>query len=96
METFEVAHIREQGVDLIIVPLAEAFDFKSVEEKRRITLALQVGARAAGLRGTVVPVWDSCGRMAFLAPQGFHPFFRSIDLGFVLSNVNRQLTLSMN
>jgi hypothetical protein len=38
-----------------------------------------------------VPVWNSCGRMEFLAPQGYHPFFRSISLDFILANINRSL-----
>jgi hypothetical protein len=40
-----------------------------------------------------VPVWDDgSGRMMFLAPSGFHAFFRSIDLEFVAANINRRLT----
>ena len=91
--TFEVAHIRYQGVDLIIVLVSSSFGRKSLEEQRVIVEDLQRCATSAGLAGTVVPVWDvGGGRMGFLAPKNWHPFFRSIDLSFVVRNINRKLT----
>lgn len=96
MAQFDVAHIREQGVDLIIVPLKSDFGYKTDDEKDDVRAALQLGARQAGLSGTVVPVWEWCGRMAFLAPHNFHPYFRSISLRYVFSNINRRLIISEN
>ena len=93
MPKFEVAHIREQGADLVIIPLDDSFGHESPQEQRRITNSLQMCASGAGLAGLVVPVWDAGGgRMGFLAPPGYHPFFLSIDLGFVAGNINRELT----
>lgn len=93
MITYEVAHIREQGVDLIIIPLDSFFGFKTPIEQQRIVADLQKCATAAGLIGTVIPVWDAGGgQMAFLAPSNWHSFLSSIDLSFVASNVNRKLT----
>jgi hypothetical protein len=90
---FEVAHLHEQGQDMIIVPLKGDFQYKSDDEQRRIVHALGLCARRAGLRGTVVPVWDSGGgRMSFIAPPPWHPFFRSIDLQTVALSINRRLT----
>jgi len=90
---FEVAHIREQGVDLIIIPVDSQFRFKSDNEQEQTTSALQVCATRAGLRGTVVPVWDvGNGRMAFRAPRNWHPFFASLSLATVARNINRELT----
>ncbi|KVT50701.1 hypothetical protein [Burkholderia ubonensis] len=95
MPTFQIAHIREQGVDLIIVPLDAAFGNRTSTAQRETTDALQRATVSAGLAGTVVPVWPaSGGRMRFLAPHGFHPFFRSIDLGWVMANINRELICS--
>lgn len=89
----KLAHIREQGVDLIVVPLDSEFGRKSQGEQSRAVQSLQLRARGAGLRGTVVPVWDcGAGRMAFIAPTAWHPFFASIDLSFVWRNVNRELS----
>jgi sugar phosphate isomerase/epimerase len=93
VETFKVAHIREQGVDLVITPLDTDFGFRTEAEQQRIAAVLQACARTAGLEGIVVPVWNhGDGRMAFLAPREFHPFFRRIDLSFVMANINRTLT----
>jgi hypothetical protein len=93
MSHFKVAHVREQGLDLIIVPLDSQFRFKTDVEQRETIAALQVCATRAGLAGAVVPVWDDGGgRMAFRAPRNWHPFFQSISLGFVAANINRELT----
>ena len=93
METFDVAHVQEQGVDLIIVLVNPSFGYKTDKEQKEIVASLQACATAAGLVGTVVPVWDTGGgQMEFLAPLAFHPFFSSIDLTFVEANVNTKLT----
>lgn len=94
MTTFDVAHIREQGQDMIIIPLNASFDLKTPNEQEDVRASLQVGARAAGLAGTVVPVWDSHGRMRFLAPRPWFPFFSSLSMAFVRANLNKRLTLN--
>jgi hypothetical protein len=92
MPRFNVAHLREQGQDMIIVPLDSSFGRKSSSDQRAITTDIQMHARGAGLKGTVVPVWDSGGgRMAFIAPQPWHPFFSSLNLHGVDANINREL-----
>jgi len=92
MPRFKVAHIKQQGVDLIIIPLERSFGNSVGSDQQAIVDELQVHSQAAGLAGTVVPVWDSGGgRMSFLAPTNYHPFFRSISLNYVLSNVNREI-----
>jgi hypothetical protein len=93
MPHFKVAHIREQGQDMIIVPLDSSFEGKSSRDQHETISTLQVHARAAGLAGTVVPVWDSGGgRMKFIAPQPWHSFFQSTNLRFVLANINKDLS----
>ena len=93
MTTFDVAHIHEQGVDLIIVLLDSSFGYKTAIEQKEITAALQKCAVAAGLAGAVVPVWDAGGgQTGFLAPPNLHPFFSSINLGFVAAHINCKLT----
>jgi hypothetical protein len=92
MPRFKVAHIREQGIDLVITPLESSFGYKSESDQHDIIADLQLHARAAGLGGTVVPVWDGGGgRMAFIAPQNWHSYFSSINLAFVWSNLNREI-----
>ena len=93
MPKFDIAHIRQQGVDLIIVPLERAFGQKIDQEKMKAIAELQARARAAGLAGTVVPIWETGGgRMGFVAPRPWHPFFRSLSLASVASNINKTLS----
>jgi len=93
MPRYKIAHIREQGQDIIIITLGRNFKYKKLEEKNRIWAALQDCATSAGLAGTVVLVWDfGGGRMEFLAPQSWHSFFKNISLSFVAANINKELT----
>ncbi len=92
MPRFKVAHIKEQGIDLVVIPLESSFGHKSELDQQDIIADLQLHSRGAGLAGTVVPVWDAGGgRMGFIAPQNWHPYFSSINLAFVWSNVNREI-----
>jgi hypothetical protein len=92
MPKFKVFHVEEQGVDLIIVPLESSFGHQTTEQQNAPVDELQMRSSAAGLAGGVVLVWDSgSGSMAFLTPQQWHPFFRSINLGWVWANVNREI-----
>jgi hypothetical protein len=92
MPSFDVAHIREQGIDLIIIPLDQSFGSQSIRDQHHAIQELQVRAQSAGLAGTVVPVWDAgFGRMAFIAPESWHPFFESVSLQWVFANINRKL-----
>jgi len=92
MPHFDVAHIREQGQDMIIVPLGREFQHRTQAEQEDTLDALQSCARSARLAGTVVAVWDAGGgRMAFIAPQPWHPFFRSLDLNAVLRSINKRM-----
>jgi hypothetical protein len=92
MPRFQIAHLREQGQDMIVVPLDSGFGRKVRQDQDGVISELQIHARSAGLAGTVVAVWDGGGgRMAFIAPRPWHPFFQSIDLRFVAANLNREL-----
>lgn len=54
---------------------------------------IQMRASAAGLAGTVVPVWNAGGgRMGFLAPLQWRGFFQGLSLAFVARNLNRVLS----
>ena len=91
MPNFKIAHVREQGIDLIIVPLDNSFGNKPDSEQRAVIGELQIHAGAAGLAGTVIPVWEQSGLMRFIAPTNWHPFFRGLNLQWVWANVNREL-----
>lgn len=98
MPSFNIAHIRErdtQGRDrhLIIIPLEDSFGRLSEQDQRRQIDELQSRASGAGLAGVVCPVWeDEAGRMCFIAPTGWHPYFKSLSLDRVVANINRKLS----
>jgi hypothetical protein len=89
MQKFQVAHFKEQGVDLIVVFVNDSFGRKSQQEQWDIRDALQMCANAAGLSGTVVPVWKT----GFIAPPNWHPFFKSPNIyATLVANINQELT----
>jgi hypothetical protein len=94
MPTFQVAHLQRDGQDVIIVPVDRSFGKRSPSEQARIQEAFQRSAAAAAMAGVVVPVWeDATGRMAFRAPPPWHDFFKSIDMVYVATALNRSLSL---
>src|SRR3954466_5290205 len=94
MPTFQVAHLQRDGKDVVIVPVDRSFGKRSPAEQARIQEAFQRSAAASDLPGVVVPVWeDSTGRMAFRAPPPWHEFFKTIDMVYVATALNRSLSL---
>jgi hypothetical protein len=95
METFQVAHLNIQNVNVIIIFLANAFEHKQPQEKGAIQAALQVSATRAGLAGNAVLVWlDDFGQMKFMAPPQQHPFFKTAIYQELYMQVNHTLTCS--
>jgi hypothetical protein len=93
MEQFQVAHIKVQSVDLIIVFVNPALGYRSAFEQQQVVAALQACASSAGLAGNVVPVWrDGAGRLNFIAPPNQHPFFKSVTFEYLAANINKTLT----
>lgn len=92
MPRFKVAHIKEQGVDLIIIPLESSFGSRVLRDQQAAIAELQARASAAGLAGTVVPVWDAGhGRMGYVAPHNWHSFFNSLSLNRIFTSINREI-----
>jgi hypothetical protein len=91
MKRFKIAHIREQGIDLIIVPLDSAFGRKPRHEQSEIIDSLQACATSAALAGTVVPVWQEGNGHRFIAPQNWHPYFESLSWHDIVANINKEL-----
>lgn len=93
MPSYNIAHIHEQGADIIIIPLDSSFGNKSSIEQNKIQKELQLRATSAGLAGIVVPVWDDAfGHLFFLAPQNWKGFFDSINMDFIRASINRTLS----
>jgi len=94
MPTFQVAHVQRDGEYVIIVPVDRAYGVRAPAEQARIQEAFQRSAASAKLPGVVVPVWeDASGRMAFRAPAPWQPFFRTIDMVYVATALNKTLSL---
>ena len=94
-QTYEVAHLREQGQDIIIVPVNSSVGAKNQQQQNEIKRSIQIYASNAGLAGTVCLVWSSGNKFNFLAPSQWHGFFRSIDMRFVTVNINKRLTCNL-
>ena len=77
---------------MVIVPLDSSFEHKSSAEQSSAIDDLQSHSSDAGLRGTVVPVWEYGGRMKFIAPQPWHQFFRGLSLQMVYTNLNKEIS----
>jgi hypothetical protein len=97
MPQFQIAHIHEQGQDIIIVPLADSFHHKTQAEKLTAVNELQMRASNASpvaLAGTVVVAWDDpSGRTYFLgAPREWQPFFSNLSMAAVLAMRNKTLS----
>jgi hypothetical protein len=92
MPRFKVAHLHKQGQDMVIIPLDSNFGQKSEQQQHEIIADLQAHSQAAGLKGTVVPVWESSGRMSFIAPRPWHPFFQSMSLRRIWANINKEIS----
>jgi hypothetical protein len=92
MSTYKIAHLREQGADMIIVPLDSSFGNKVESEQHEFVTALQLCARSAGLAGIVVPVWREGNGHRFIAPRNWHNFFRTFPYNSIIANLNKELT----
>ena len=94
MPTFQVAHLQRDGQHVIIVPVDRAYGMRAPAEQARILEAFQRSAANAKLPGVVVPVWEEAnGRMAFRAPSSWQPFFRTIDMVYVATALNKTPSL---
>jgi hypothetical protein len=92
MLSLNIAHLHEQGEDLIIAPLDGTFGNKTSMQKNAAIAAIQRAAIRAGLKGEVVVAWeDNSGRMRFIGPRPWHPFLQEIDMRWIEANINRQL-----
>jgi len=92
MPSFDVAHIQEQGQNMLLFPLNSSFGHKSSSEQHSILEELEVRAHGAGLAGRAVAVWEAGGRTYTIGPKLWAGFLRSINMRFVLRNVNREIS----
>lgn len=92
MPSLVVAHIHEQGQDMIIALVNSSFGSLSETEQRNAISEIQLAATSARLAGLVVPIWESMGQTHFVAPPQWHPFFRSISYDFAVAIAKKVLS----
>jgi hypothetical protein len=93
MPGLKLAHIREQGQDMIIFPLDHRFGQLSQQEQQEELQGLENRAHAAGLAGHAIAIWDAGGgRARFIGPRQWHAFLQGKSLRWVLANLNKQIS----
>jgi len=93
MADLDVAHLKIQGVDVVIAFLDSAFNHKSQSQQNEVRVALQMRSRSAGLAGNVVLVWqDAFSRWMFMAPPNQHPYFSTADFNRLYRQINKRLS----
>ena len=90
MTDFEVAHINEQGINVVVAFVDSSFAHKSSEEQNQVAAALQLCARSAGLAGNIAMVWFG----GFWAPSNQHSFFGSAGGSYhaLAGRINKKLS----
>lgn len=91
MPSFKVAHIREQGQDMLLFPLSGNFGMKGPKDQDKVLAELQARAKAAGLSGRAVAVWEIGGRTYSVGPDPWKRFLSSISMAYVLKKVNTSI-----
>ena len=92
MPTFKLAHIREQGQNMLLFPLSNSFSQKSSNEQHSILAELEDRAHGAGLAGRAAIFWESGGRTHSLGPKPWANFLRGLSLHAVLRSVNKSIS----
>lgn len=92
MPTFKVAHLCEQGQNVLLFPLDKSFGYKAPADQHSILEELEDRAHASGLAGSAAAFWESGGRTHFLGPKPWQSFLRSISIRNVLANVNKSIS----
>lgn len=92
MPSLDVAHVREQGQNMLLFPLDSSFGHKSMADQQRTLSTLTRRANAAGLAGTAVAFWQSGGRTHFMGPRQWRAFLECLSMWQVQANVNRTIS----
>ena len=91
---FPFAHIREQGQDMIIVPVDAAFANKSSKSQQEFVAGFENAVNGAGLAGHAVAIWNTGRHIGFVAPTKWHAFFKSPGIWErVNASINKEISL---
>jgi len=73
-QTFQIAHLKQQGVDIIVVFVNDSVQHMSNADRGDLLAAVQSCAGAGGLARRVTLVWLYLGRMYFSGPTNQRAF----------------------
>jgi hypothetical protein len=88
MATYKVAHVTEQGQQVILILVNRSFGSLSNADQKEAFQALQACATAADLAGHVALVWET----GSYGPTQWQAFLGSLSYRNVLASINRELT----
>jgi hypothetical protein len=92
MPSFKVAHITEQGQDMLLFPLDASFGLKGPVIQDKALAELQARAHGAGLSGRAVAVWEEGNKTMSIGPEPWKAFLASLSMRFVLKHVNKTIS----
>jgi hypothetical protein len=92
MPSFKVAHIREQGQNMLLFPLDSSFGNKTSSDQNAILNELEDRAHAAGLAGSAAIFWQHGGHGHFMGPRPWHPFLRGLSYNAVVRSLNKTIS----
>ena len=92
MPHYKVAHVRDQDVEYLLLPVESSFGQKTDEEQRAFVEECQSGALASELQGAIVVVWeDDKGHTQFRSPLSFRAVCNDWTLRRVLAGLNQEI-----
>jgi hypothetical protein len=92
MATYDVAQIREQGTDLLIVVVPSSYGSLNHDQQQAEQKRLEACARTAGLAGTVVPVWQiGRHRLGAVPPSSWQAYFDNLTPLILQRMISTQL-----
>jgi len=90
---YKVAHIREQGKDVIIIPISNINNNLTNEKLNEIRRVFQTQAIKTKLSGEVCLVWEFNKQLFSLAPSQWKAFCANLNMRIVKQYINKELTL---
>jgi hypothetical protein len=93
MPTYDVACLREQGIDVIVVVVEAAVANWPRTDQSPAWARMQVQAIEAGLDGTVILLWRATPkRLGYFDPHHRHPFLKLLTTARLARITNTHLT----
>jgi len=89
---YRVAHVKHQNSNMVIVIVNPRFFHASNQQQAKWFTAVQQCVRSVKLAGQTLVVTNDNGRFRYYGPNNWHNFLSTIDMNWVNSRVNKELT----